>query len=326
MLSRDPVLSRLWHPVLRSNELTDRPLSVEVLGERAAVFRTEFGVHAVKDLCVHRGVPLSLGTVRDNQLVCAYHGWTYNIQGKCTRIPAMPAHRLIPPKACTPVYACAESDGFVWVCIDEPVSESPIIGGGGLTADFKQVFMGPYSVSAAGPRLVENFLDVSHLMFVHEGLLGEPERSEIAEYKVHEVGGMLQTDEIEVYQPDPDGRGNGVNALYTYKVYSPLSASLSKRIKGSPELFHLYLLVLPENEQRSTAYMVMERNYALDVPDDVFIAFQDKLLEQDRTIVENQMPELLPLDLQAELHLKCDRLSIMYRKMLLQAGVTFGTA
>lgn len=186
--------------------------------------------------------------------------------------------------------------------------------------------MGPYELAAAAPRVIENFLDVSHLMYVHEGMLGDSEYSEINDYRVHEVDGTLRTDVIEVYQPDPDGRGIGVVSLYTYEVYHPVSVSLSKGTAGTEHIFYLYLLVLPKNEASSVAFMLMERNYALDEPDERFVAFQDVLLEQDRLIVESQKPELLPLDLQAELHLKCDRLSIAYRRMLQEAGVTFGTA
>ena len=72
--------------------------------------------------------------------------------------------------------------------------------------------------------------------------------------------------------------------------------------------------------------MIMVRNYAFDESEEIFIEFQDKQIEQDRIIVENQKPELLPLDLQAELNLVSDRVSIAYRKMLREIGITFGTA
>lgn len=326
MTVTDPVLLHLWHPVLQSKDLTDRPVSATVLGERVVVFRTCAGARALKDLCIHRGVPLSLGKVRGDELVCAYHGWTYDGCGACTRIPSMPEGSAIPLKARTPAYACREAHGFVWVCVGNPPSEEPNVGMNGPGEGFRQVLMGPYELEAAAPRVVENFLDISHLMYVHEGLLGDSEHAEISDYRVHEDGGSLKTDEIEVYQPDPDGRGAGVVAAYTYEVYHPVSVSLSKRLDRSGDRFHLYLFVLPISEGRSAAFMVMERNYALDEPDEPFIAFQDKLLEQDRVIVESQKPELLPLDLQAELHLRCDRLAIAYRKLLRRSGVTFGTA
>jgi phenylpropionate dioxygenase-like ring-hydroxylating dioxygenase large terminal subunit len=54
--------------------------------------------------------------------------------------------------------------------------------------------------------------------------------------------------------------------------------------------------------------------------------FADKITWQDVPIVEFQRPELLPLDLQTELHLRSDRTAIAYRKWLRQLKLTFGTA
>jgi phenylpropionate dioxygenase-like ring-hydroxylating dioxygenase large terminal subunit len=54
--------------------------------------------------------------------------------------------------------------------------------------------------------------------------------------------------------------------------------------------------------------------------------FEDELMVQDARIVESQRPELLPLDLQAELHLRSDRTAIAYRKWLKELGLTFGIA
>lgn len=53
-----------WHPVCKAEELQDDPKQVFVLGERVAIFRNEKGVHAFKDLCIHRGAALSLGKVK----------------------------------------------------------------------------------------------------------------------------------------------------------------------------------------------------------------------------------------------------------------------
>ncbi len=327
MLVQDPVLLAQWHPVMISEDVRDEPLSVEVLGEKVVIFRTSKGVHAFRDLCIHRGVPLSLGTVVNDEIVCPYHGWTYDACGVCTRIPALSKKQAIPSKAKAKAYHCTEAFGFVWVALMTPEKELPEIGDEKLDdLALARVLMGPYDVEAAGPRVIENFLDVSHLMFVHEGLLGDEQYPEINDYRVRDEEGILVTDEIDVYQPDPDGRGYPIISKYVYKVYSPLTVSLFKTNEESADFFKLFLLVLPVNEQKSTAFMIMERNYALEEDPQVFIDFQNTLLEQDKVIVENQKPELLPLDLQAELHLVCDRLSIAYRKLLKEKGVTFGTA
>ncbi|OXM87763.1 aromatic ring-hydroxylating oxygenase subunit alpha [Paenibacillus rigui] len=325
MLVRDMALLKEWHPVMRSDALGDQPVAVDVLGEKVVVFRTSNGVHAFKDLCIHRGVPLSLGRVDGDELVCAYHGWRYNGCGQCTRIPSLSASQSIPSKAHAFAYECKEARGILWVSLGEPEEGRHPLIDQPLESGHKEIAMGPYTLQAAGPRVIENFLDVSHFMFVHEGLLGDSAFPEIEDYHVHEVNGVLRSDEIVVYQPDPDGTGRGVYSHYVYEVFSPFCAAFTKRSRDSSEFMRLYLAVLPEANNMSTAFMVSERNYMLDEADELFIRFQDKLIEQDRLMLENQKPELLPLDLQAELHLKCDRISIAYRKKLREWGVTFGT-
>ncbi|WP_438445217.1 aromatic ring-hydroxylating dioxygenase subunit alpha [Gorillibacterium sp. sgz5001074] len=324
-LVEDPALSGRWHPAARSADVGTEPVPVTVLGVKLVLFRSSQGVHAFRDLCVHRGVPLSLGRVEGEELVCAYHGWRYDTCGACVWIPALPEGQAIPSKARTAAYGCMEREGLVWVCIGEPEAPEPELSGL-IDRELLSILMGPYPVQASAPRVIENFLDVSHLMFVHEGLLGDSAHAEIGEYQMTSgADGILRSDEIEIYQPDPDGRGLGVTNRYIYEIISPLFVRLTKRTAGTDEVFHLFLMVNPDSETACTAYMLQLRNYAPEVPDQVFIDFQDRLLEQDKRIVENQKPELLPLDLQAELHLKCDRVSIAYRKYLLDAGVTFGT-
>jgi phenylpropionate dioxygenase-like ring-hydroxylating dioxygenase large terminal subunit len=324
----DPALLREWHPAALATAVGAAPLRVTILNEPVVLFRTGDGViRAFRDLCIHRGVPLSLGKVEGDELICAYHGWRYDSCGACVRIPALPKGQTIPSKARAEVYSCIERLGFIWVCLGEPREPEPavlpdIIAREGLLS----IRMGPYPVAASAPRVIENFLDVSHLMFVHEGLLGDSRYAEIGDYQVSaEPGGRLRSEEIIVFQPDSDGRGRQVTNRYIYEIMGPMSVKLEKRTEGTEEEFHLYLMVLPESETTCTAYMVQLRNYAKDVPDEVFIEFQNRLIEQDKRIVEEQKPELLPLDLQAELHLKCDRVSIAYRKYLSELGVTFGT-
>ena len=70
----------------------------------------------------------------------------------------------------------------------------------------------------------------------------------------------------------------------------------------------------------------MSMNYGFEEPESALRAFQDIVTGEDIPVVESQRPELLPLDLQAELHLISDRISIAYRTWLRDLGLTFGTA
>ncbi len=89
--------------------------------------------------------------------------------------------------------------------------------------------------------------------------------------------------------------------------------------------FAIYFTVTPVAERTSIAWTYVAKDYEA-LGDDETRRFEDVITLQDIPIVESQRPELLPLDLQAELHLRSDRTAIAYRKWLRQLGLTFGTA
>ena len=324
---RDPVLEGTWIVVARADEIGDQPFAASLLGERLVLWRDGDEVRAFKDLCIHRGTPLSLGRVEGSTLVCAYHGWRYDGSGRCTTIPAQPEGTPIPTKARALSYPCAVRYGLVWVAFETPTMPIPEHPEAALE-DHRTLLCGPYLLEAEAPRVIENFLDVSHLMWVHEGYLGLPSHAEIPEHRVHQRGDRLVSDPITVLQPDPDGRGGSrtVPNHYVYEVLGPLTVGFRKVDLESDEVFSMLFQVTPIAQRRSAAFALLSRNYALDVEDRTFIEFQDMIIEQDRLIVESQRPEEIPLDLQAELHLKSDRLAIAYRRYLRQLGVTVGVA
>jgi phenylpropionate dioxygenase-like ring-hydroxylating dioxygenase large terminal subunit len=90
--------------------------------------------------------------------------------------------------------------------------------------------------------------------------------------------------------------------------------------------FSIYFTVTPVDELSCLGWMCMAMNYGHEIPEENLRAFQDEVTGQDIPIVESQRPERLPLDLQAEMHLRSDKTSIAYRKWLNELGLTFGTA
>ena len=69
-----PILAKHWFPVARAVDVQDQPLQATLLDLELVVYRTPGGIHVGRDLCPHRGVPLSMGCVEGEELVCAYHG------------------------------------------------------------------------------------------------------------------------------------------------------------------------------------------------------------------------------------------------------------
>jgi phenylpropionate dioxygenase-like ring-hydroxylating dioxygenase large terminal subunit len=314
----DPVLVEDWHPVARVEQLVEGgPIGTRVLGEDLVVWRSGDEYFAWRDLCVHRGTRLSLGRVVDGgRLECPYHGWTYGTDGRCVLIPAHP-EQVPPAKACVITYRAAAGHGVVWVTLGGGAHPIPTFDL--LDDPAHQVLLaGPYRVRASAPRIVENFLDIGHFPFVHEGILGDRARPEIEDYTTTVGPEGVLAEGVKVFQPDPYGTGRGSVVTYTYRVHRPLSASF---IKHGEHSFGMLLSVTPHDPVDSSAWMWMAMNYQ---PESSMIEFQDRIFEQDRPILESQRPEMLPLDLQAELHLRSDRTAIAYRRWLRELGVRTG--
>ena len=322
----DPVLLNDWHPVAMSSDLQEASiLPARLLGEDLVLWRIHGEAKVWQDLCVHRGTRLSLGSVEGDNLVCAYHGWTYNGEGECVKMPAHPEQEPS-PKAKVRGYGCREKYGLVWACLGDGPGKIPKFDEW-EDSSFRKIACGPYRYRASGTRAVENFLDVAHLPVLHSGMLGEKSHAEIEDYEVEVSkgdGGGIVARNVKIWQPDPDGTGVGKNVVYTYKVLRPLTMYLAKDTEQGR--FSIFSTVCPVSEFESVAWFWLAMNYGHDIPEEELRAFQDKITGQDIPVVESQRPERLPLDLQAELHLRSDRVAVAYRKWLRGLGLTFGTA
>jgi phenylpropionate dioxygenase-like ring-hydroxylating dioxygenase large terminal subunit len=323
-LSLDPVVRAAWHPVAVAHGIAVGELrAITLLGEDVVIWRGAEGVHAWQDLCVHRGVKLSLGKVVDGcSLRCAYHGWTYNEEGRCIHMPAHPS--LTPPsRARVKIFACEERAGLVWVSLDASPGEVPSLIEDADPA-FRAIPCGPYPAPAGAPRLIENFLDVAHLPIVHEGLLGVCSRAEIAPYEVEFVEGRPLARDIRIFQPNPEGFAQPGEVAYEYGILAPFVVYLRKRTGSG--CFTLLFAVAPVSEVESLGCFTVFMNYGDPAGDADIVAFQEKIFAQDLPVVGSQRPERLPLDLAEELHLPSDRLAIAYRQYIRKLGLTFGTA
>jgi phenylpropionate dioxygenase-like ring-hydroxylating dioxygenase large terminal subunit len=319
----DPVLQGDWFVVARSRDVPPGAVrAASVLGQDLVLWRSDGAVHCWQDLCVHRGARLSIGTVADGRLRCAYHGWTYDGAGQCVRIPAQPG--LPPPaRARARAYAVAERHGLIWMSFDPSTPGPPLVPELG-DPSFHTDAAGPFRVAASGPRLIENFLDVAHLPIVHDGSLGTSERAEINDYQVESTPDGPFARDIRIFQPNPDGSGKASEVSYDYGVLRPLAVYLTKKLRGQLQVIMFF--VTPVNTAESDAYFLSGRNYADDRSPAEREAFTRLIMGQDTGVVESQRPELLPLDLQAELHLRSDRMAVAYRQWLKRVGLSFGTS
>lgn len=317
----DLTLLNDWHPVILSKDIKEATVKpIRLLGEDLVLWRVHNKIFACLDLCPHRGAKLSLGWVEDDHLVCPYHGLAYNTKGQCVKIPAHPD--LLPPaRACVQTYPTQERYGLVWVSLGNPQREIACFPEWDESS-YRPIFCGPYPFKTSGLRAIENFIDVAHLPFVHEELLGDRTRPVIDDYDLKIAADGITLSNVSVWQPNPDGTGQGGIVKYNYRVIRPLTAYFSKNTKG--RCLTIFLTVTPVEEEECIVWMWTAMNHSYEVSEAEQRRFQDQIVAQDILIVESQRPKRLPLDLQAEFHLPCDRASIAYRKWLKQLGISFG--
>jgi nitrite reductase/ring-hydroxylating ferredoxin subunit len=109
-------LASLWLPAAAAADIGDRPLGVLILDQRVVLWRTRSGLSAARDICIHRGSQLSFGSVKGDELVCAYHGFRYDSSGRCTLAPCTGSSETrLPAKLHLSNYASREAGGLLWV-------------------------------------------------------------------------------------------------------------------------------------------------------------------------------------------------------------------
>jgi len=111
-----PVLARQWFPLVRADDPLVKPRQVVLLNLRLAVYRMPDGIRIGRDMCPHRGLPLSSGRIEGEELVCAYHGLRFGSDGQCRLVP----EKLAPKTAdCFRITAfpAVERHGLIWTCL-----------------------------------------------------------------------------------------------------------------------------------------------------------------------------------------------------------------
>lgn len=317
-----------WHPVARTEDVGTAPLAVQLLEQALVLWRDEAGAaRAFPDRCPHRGARLSLGRVQGGRLECPYHGWQFAAGGQCVHVPALP--QFTPPAGhCVPTYGVREAHGLVWVRLAPGDAALPTFAAED-DARLRKLNCGPYDVAASAPRIIENFLDMSHFGFVHEGWLGSRDAAAIDDYRVEPTPTGLRATGCKAWQPQSNLHSTqAAQVEYTYEVTAPYTAVLTKvpdagttAVEGWREAIALYICpVTPEASRVWFRLAVAD----FDSPDEKLQAFQHTIFTQDQPVLESQRPKRLPLDLRDELHTAADKASSAYRRFLKGSGITFG--
>jgi len=168
------VFRQYWLPLLLSTELSEPdgpPLRVRVLGEDLVAFRDSHGSVGLLDVnCAHRGASLFFGRNEECGLRCVYHGWKYDVDGRCVDMPNEPADSNFKEKVHQRAYPCRERNGLIWTYMG-PLAEPP-----GLPAlEWNMVpegqrYMSKRYEQCNWAQALEGGIDSSHSSFLHSKL------------------------------------------------------------------------------------------------------------------------------------------------------------
>jgi len=317
-----------WYAVEWSEKLTDAPVKARMLGHDFVVFRDAAGVaRCLSDTCVHRGGSLSGGKLLGNHVQCPYHGWQFDGDGVCQRIPSLGAKAKVPSRAKVDAYPTQEKYGIVFAFLGElpadqrpPIMEIPEYGQPGWHATTQERRSGDdYR------RQVENALDPAHNEFVHptHGFSGSREDYHVPELQLEED--RWSTGFLTKYFAPPlkdekmkSASGRSKDAVIEAGSMHHGPTSICTRIHPTAEVFiHQHVFKTPVDELGTRTFLIQTRNFMLESEhDDRFRERNDVVAGQDADVLADLHPPLTPETNQHEFFLPSDAAVLRYREKL----------
>ena len=123
-------MRRYWIPALLAWELPDPdcpPVRVKLLGEELVAFRDSRGkIGLLEEHCPHRQVSLFFGRNEDCGLRCVYHGWKFDVDGRCVDMMNEPEELSFADKIRTTAYPTVEVGGVIWAYLGPEERRPPL--------------------------------------------------------------------------------------------------------------------------------------------------------------------------------------------------------
>jgi vanillate O-demethylase monooxygenase subunit len=318
------VLASFWYPVALVKEVEDAPFSARLLDVDLVLYRSGGGITAAVDMCPHRWVRLSAGTVEGGEITCPFHGLTFDGAGQCTRVPALGRAAKLPASYRVRTFRTQQRYGMIWVCLDDESREDlptyPALDGYDESAMmFAAVWQWPMSAA----RQIENFVDLAHLPFIHATTLGGDQNARIAPAKVEQrpKSVMLNASFVETVPFDEP-----TECLLSYEIFLPFGINFTSTPVGGTG-FSSVNIASPTTAHSTRVFQVMARGE----PGQVFE--EDKwslpsneggpgvINQQDIDILEHLAIHDMPLTEKLEIHLPVDNVSTAYRQRLRELGL-----
>src|SRR5215469_8319748 len=168
------MIRQYWIPAVMSSELErdGAPLRLTLLGEKLIAFRDSTGRVGIMDhRCPHRCASLFLGRNEANGIRCVYHGWKFDVEGKCVDMPNVPPHQDFKHKVTAKAYKVVERAGLVWVYMGVPAAAPSMPALEVLLQPDDEIGVSCIQRDCNYLQALEGDIDTSHFGFLHAGHL-----------------------------------------------------------------------------------------------------------------------------------------------------------
>lgn len=321
------ILAKHWYPVALLRELGEKPLATRLLDQRLVIYRAGESVVVAPDWCPHRGVPLSLGEQAEDGVVCPYHGLRFGMGGQCVHIPAH-SERAVPPQFHLRTFPAVVRYGLIWTCLDPEPGMDPAIPAMPHwdEPEFQQITCPSVDIGGFAGRQLEGFLDVAHFAFVHTATFADPNNPGVPTYRPRLTDYGFEAEywsSVGNYPAGVEHKGpEGFQWLRHFRCTPPFTATLEIHFPKGGRLV-IMNAASPVSARMTRMFAPIARNFDTDLPVEDVYAFNARVFEEDRMIVETQEPAFVPLDPSAEAHLPADMSSMFYRRLLKDMGLKF---
>jgi phenylpropionate dioxygenase-like ring-hydroxylating dioxygenase large terminal subunit len=325
LVTQQKVLRRFWYCTMPLGALDAGPRPFTLLGEHIVLWRDALGQPAaLQDRCCHRTAKLSKGYCEDGNIVCGYHGWTYDRSGACVRIPQYEPDVKIPSGARVQSYRCEARYGYVWVALDEPLLPIPELEEDADPA-FRRIHQFYETWKCSAFRLMENSFDSAHPAFVHRKTFGNVEQPKPVERELT----MTPWGFISRHETPVINRGNAEKAL---RVSGETTVRKSETLWFMPFARRLgitypnglkhYIVTnaTPNDDGTMTLVQWCYRNdREEEVPAAEVVAWDRQITEEDREILESTEYDVcIDPRRRMEFHMTSDRPGLIMRERLLE--------
>jgi phenylpropionate dioxygenase-like ring-hydroxylating dioxygenase large terminal subunit len=325
LVTKQKVLRRYWYCVMPLELLADGPKPFTLLGENLVLWLDSDGKPAaLQDRCCHRTAKLSKGFCEAGNIVCGYHGWTYDRSGACVRIPQYSADVQIPSGARVKNYRCEGRYGYVWVALDEPLLPIPELKEDADPA-FRRIpqFYERWNCNAF--RLMENSFDSAHPAFVHRKSFGNIERPEPVERELTMTPwGFISRHETQVVN-----RGNAAAALRVQGEttvrksetlwFMPFARRLGITYPNGLKHYIVTNATPIDDHSMMLAQWCYRNDREEDVPASEVVAWDRRITEEDREILESTEYDVcIDTHRRVEFHMASDKPGLVMRERLLE--------